>query len=242
MKTKFHSKTNLIVLGFILLLFNSCYKESRCIMGNGNPELETRSLRSFTGVVNNGDFEVHVLPADFHEVLVDAESNLLPFIKTTVSGGRLFVETEGNRCFNNTMTIIVTVYTPYVDELVLNGSGFIGVGDLFLDELNLQLNGSGEIEAEGDILHLNASISGSGLINLEGIAETTDFNISGSGQIRSYNLLQEYCYATISGSGNMYVRTSRLLDVVISGSGNVYYKENPSVKQRITGSGRVIRQ
>jgi hypothetical protein len=234
-------KLHMLMLS-VVLLFNSCYKENHCITGNGSPEIETRALRTFAAVVNNGDFEVHILPADFHEVVVDAESNLLPYIRTTVSGGRLHIETEGNRCINNTMTIIITVYTPYVDELVLNGSGFIGVEDLYLDELYLQLNGSGEIEAEGDILQLNAAISGSGLINLEGIAETTDFNISGSGQIRSYNLLQEDCYATISGSGNMYVRPSRLLDVVISGSGNVYYKGNPVVNQRITGSGRVIRQ
>lgn len=241
-KTKF-SKIFLLFFAVIgMLLLSGCYKDEICIRGNGRPEIENRLTSNFDEVINNGSFEVHILPGDRHEVEVDAESNLLPYIRTSVSGRKLFIETTNNRCINSTMTIIVNVYTPYIDGIELNGSGLVSVYDLFLDELNIRLNGSGDIIAEADAIHINASNSGSGAIEISGITETSDFNISGSGRIEAYSLLQRRCYATISGSGSMYVRASDLLDAVISGSGNIYYRGNPNIIQRISGSGRIIRQ
>lgn len=245
MKTMTHLKKGISALLALALMltFSSCYKDGICIRGNGQPEIEIRSVGNFDEVINNGSFEVRIVPATYYEVEVDAESNLLSYIRTSVSGQRLFIETDENRCINNSMSMIVTVYTPYVDGIELNGSGSVSADDLFLDELKLRLNGSGEITVDDiDVLQINAKISGSGRISLSGIAETTDFSITGSGNIEAFQLNQQRCFATVSGSGNMYVRVSSLLDAIISGSGNIYYRGNPDVVQQISGSGRVIKQ
>lgn len=230
----------LLILAATFML-HGCYIDNVCINGNGIPRTEMRTLQSFTGIVSNGSFEVYVHPSQRHEVEIDAESNLLPYIRTSVSGGRLFIETRGTHCINPGMTIIVNVYVPYVESLTLNGSGLIKVDNLMLDNLSLQLNGSGVIEADAEVVNLDARISGSGNIWLTGLAETSDMRISGSGNFEAYGFVQKQCYTTISGSGNAYVRVTQLLDVSISGSGNVYYRGNPAVRQQITGSGRVIR-
>lgn len=226
-----------------LLSLSSCYKDGMCLRGNGQPEIEVRSLPSFEGVVNNGSFDVRIVAADYYEVEVDAESNLLPYIQTTVAGRKLYIETVSNRCINNSMSIIVTVYTPYAEIIELNGSGSVAANELYLDNLKIKLNGSGTIDVDDvDVINLEAEISGSGRIGLSGIATTTELTITGSGNIEAYSLNQMRCFATTTGSGNMYVRVSSLLDAEISGSGNVYYRGNPDVVQHITGSGRVIKQ
>jgi hypothetical protein len=230
-----------LILLTTLIMLHSCKVEGVCIQGNGLPRTETRVLQSFTGIVSNGSFEVYVHPSQRHEVEIDAESNILPYIRTSVSGGRLFIETKGSSCINPSMTLIVNVYVPYVESLTLNGSGLIKVDNLMLDNLSLQLNGSGVIEADAEVVNLDARISGSGNIWLTGLAETSDMRISGSGNFEAYGFVQKQCYTTISGSGNAYVRVTQLLDASISGSGNVYYRGNPVVRQQITGSGRVIR-
>lgn len=233
----------LLVSAVLMLSLGGCYKDSFCLRGNGHPEIEVRDLNAFDEVVNNGSFDVTIVPADYYEVEVDAESNLLPYIQTTVAGRKLYIETVGNRCINNTMSMMVTVYTPYVDGVELNGSGTVVADNLYLDALKVQLTGSGNMDFGNlDVLSLEASISGSGRLGFSGIADESELNISGSGNIEAYSLQQLRCFTTTSGSGNMYVRVSNLLDVVISGSGNVYYRGNPSVQSRITGSGRVIRQ
>lgn len=241
-RTIFSNITTFVLVLLTAAFSSSCSKDDLCIRGNGRPSLETRSLPQFYEVVNNGSFEVRILPSNRYEVVIDAESNLIEYIRTSVSGGRLFVETIGNRCIDNTLTMVITVYTPYVDGLELNGSGFISAYDLYLDELQIRLNGSGKIIADADALLVKATVSGSGTIDLSGIAPTTELTISGSGRINAYPLTQQRCYATISGSGNLYVKPTDLLDVLITGSGNVYYKGNPAIIQRISGSGRIIRQ
>lgn len=223
------------------LLLHGCYYDGICIEGNGIPRTELRTVQPFTGIVSNGSFEVYVHPSQRHEVKIDAESNLLPYIRTSVSGGRLFIETKGSHCINPGMTMIVNVYVPYVESLTLNGSGLIKVENLNLDNLSLQLNGSGAIEADADVANLDARISGSGSIWLTGTANNSDMRISGSGNFEAYGFEQKQCYTTISGSGNAYLRVTQLLDVNISGSGNVYYRGYSAVRQWITGSGRVIR-
>jgi len=225
-----------------MLLMSGCFKDSICIRGNGSPVVESRGVSSFREIVNNGSFEVRVLPGNTFEVRVDAESNLQEYIRTFVTGNRLIIETEGNRCINNTIPMLITVYAPFVDGIELNGSGYISAYDLYLDDLYLNLNGSGKIDIDVDALYVRASITGSGMIEITGITETSDFKISGSGNINAYDFTQSECYATISGSGNMYLSVTNLLDAVISGSGNIYYRGNPSLNQRITGSGRIIRQ
>jgi hypothetical protein len=224
------------------MITGGCIKDFNCIDGNGNPIIETRTVSTFHEVVCNGSFEVTVLPGDTYEVVVDAESNIIQYIQTSVAGGRLYIDTENNRCINNSIPVIITVYAPEVDGLDLNGSGSIWASGLYVDNLFLNISGSGNIDVNADALHIEATISGSGSIDINGVTETSDLSISGSGNIFAYGLMQDDCQATISGSGNIYVTVNQVLDGKISGSGNIYYKGNPNVYQNISGSGRILKQ
>jgi hypothetical protein len=232
----------IVILTGVGMSLSGCHKLDRCLRGNGVVVLEERGLRSFNRVVLNGSYEVNILPGSSHRVVVDAESNLIDFISTRVSGQTLVIESHQNRCLKNTVPVIINVYAPLVDDIELNGSGLITAYGLYLDEFFISLNGSGSIDVDLDVLFLQANISGSGRIDLAGLAETTDLSISGSGSIYAYPMLQSKCYATISGSGSMYVHVNRLLDAVISGSGTIYYRGNPDIVSAITGSGKLVKQ
>jgi hypothetical protein len=232
----------MLAVVLIAASLNSCHKMLNCLHGNGNPIIEERTVGDFYMVTSNGSFDVYVFPSTRHRVEVDAESNLIDYISTRVSGNKLVIENRNNRCLNNTIPIIINVYTPYVDEITLNGSGFVSAYGLSVEEMFLTLNGSGSIDVDLDADYLQASIAGSGSIDVSGVVSETDLSISGSGNLYAYPLRQQKCYANISGSGNMYLNVSRLLDARISGSGTTYYRGNPDVFSTITGSGRIIRQ
>lgn len=239
---KYFNYSLMVLLLITLMISGGCIKDLNCIDGNGYPINETRSLNTFHEVVCNGSFEVTVLPGDTYEVVVDAESNIIQYIRTSVSGGRLYIDTDDNRCVNNSIPVIITVYAPDVDGLDLNGSGSIWASGLYVDNLYLNISGSGNIEVNADALHIEAKISGSGSIDINGVSETSDLSISGSGNIFAYDLMQNRSASSISGSGNIYVTVNQVLDGKISGSGNIYYKGNPTVYQNISGSGRIIKQ
>jgi hypothetical protein len=239
---KYYNYAVMALLMLSVMITGGCIKDLNCIDGNGNATNETRTMSPFHEVVCNGSFDVTVLPGTNYEVVVDAESNLIHYIRTSVAGGRLYLDTENNHCINNSIPVIITVYTPVVDGLDLNGSGSIWASGLYVDNLYLNISGSGNIEVNADASHLDASISGSGSMDINGVCETSDLSVSGSGNIHAYGMMQDGCQATISGSGNIYVNVNQMLDGKISGSGNIYYKGNPMVYQDISGSGRIIKQ
>lgn len=246
----------MMVLGVVFFLAG-CYEPWHKIDGNNDVITETRTVPSFQGVNNEGQFDVYIIQSDYHEVVMEAESNLLPFIRTRVSGDKLYVETKDNLRPN--YPIKVFVYTPVVEEVKLSGSGLIYSDSLQVNDLEVKLSGSGNIDllVRGNDMYceisgsgsavldletdkLETRISGSGVMDLYGYARRADHKISGSGSIHAYELPVDDCYATISGSGDMYVFVNNYLDVNISGSGDVYYLGSPVIDLKISGSGSII--
>jgi len=239
------------------LFLAGCYEPWHRIEGNNDVTTETRSVPSFSKVFNEGQFDVYIIQASYNEVIMECESNLLPYIRTRVDGNNLYIETRDNLQPN--YPIKVFVYTPEIQEVNLSGSGLIYADSVYTDQLDVRLSGSGnidmlvragevdlEISGSGDSYMdveadlVEASISGSGEMEFVGFADRADFKISGSGSVHAYDFPVDDCYAKISGSGSMYVSVNSLLDVNISGSGSVYYLGNPVINSTISGSGSVI--
>jgi hypothetical protein len=241
----------------MMVVLSGCYDIWHRVEGNHNVETEFRFVSSFNRIINEGDFEVYIKQDSIYELRIEAESNLIPLIRTSVKGSALVIDTHDNLKNHFPMKIYVT--TPSIDELNLEGSGLISGQGLTTSEMEVNLSGSGSIDVgvtadkvmtsiSGSGLlqmsvstnELESTISGSGHMDLWGNANRGDFHISGSGTIQGYDLVQQECYASISGSGNMYIQVIEYLEVTISGSGSVYYQGNPQVVTHISGSGSVI--
>lgn len=255
MKTKYIIGIT-ILLAFITIWNTGCRKYPY-LEGNGSVTTETRTTVSFNKIDNQGDFNVYYIHDTIFRVVVEAESNLIPHIRTLVNGNTLEIDTHEN--LNNNYAMKVVVYSPVLDAVMLSGSGLINTGLVNTDNFVVKLSGSGVIYGDviadyfeavisgsGDIdfavksTNTKAVISGSGKIKLAGESTFADYLISGSGNIESYNLLLNECTAKISGSGNIYTNVSDYLDVTISGSGNLYYIGSPNIDSHITGSGNII--
>jgi hypothetical protein len=253
-------KTKTIIILFIsafLLITSACNKSVLPIKGNGELTSETRSMSSFDRIANEGEFDVYIIQDEVFEVTIEAESNLIGSIRTSMNGNTLEIDTKDNLKPSRPMKLYIR--TPDVHGVSLSGSGIIDLGVIVTDNLDVSLSGSGEIrgdvEAEDVYLGmsgsgsssldlncntLETSISGSGDMYFNGIGNAASFNISGSGAVRAYNFELSTCVATISGSGDMFVNVSEQLNVTISGSGSIYYIGHPTIYKNVTGSGNVI--
>jgi hypothetical protein len=254
-------KTKTLLTGLVLLsisiLFAGCYDNWHSIDGNYEVQTETRQISGFHRVYNEGEFDVYIVQDGTGEVEIEAESNLIPLIRTRIEGSSLVIDTKDN--LQNHFPMKVTVHTAELTEVRLSGSGLVhaenlvvedfeiklsGSGDMFIsgaaDNVTTDISGSGDIDLGINCNNIDADVSGSGNIEIWGTADNGNFKISGSGEIRSYELLLQNCDATISGSGNIYCNAEDSLDATISGSGNVYYMGNPVVNTHISGSGEVF--
>ena len=248
----------IVTIGAVFLWSSGCRKPFG-ISGNNQVTTETRQMVSFDKIVNEGSFNVYITQDSIYQVIVEAESNLIPHIKTRVNGNSLIIETKESLNNNNPMNIYVK--TPTINGVYLKGSGYMNLDSLNTDQLQLEISGSGNIRGEAVANTINAEISGSGsiffeayasnietkisgsgILDLMGESNTATHTISGSGDINAFSFIQKECTAEISGSGNMYLHVIDYLDVNISGSGTVFYIGDPQLTIKITGSGSVIHQ
>jgi hypothetical protein len=223
---------------------------------------ETRQLETFDQIQVSGDFDVQIDTGRESSVVVETDENLLDLVVTHVSGNKLIIETRDNHCLNPSRPIEITINTPAVKEIILEGSGYINCYGLRTEELTIELDGSGQIECyeveassvtldlqgsgliAGSLLtgNVEAQLEGSGEIRMNGESVSSDLRITGSGHVRADQLESDVCVAYISGSGQINTLVNNVLDVTIIGSGLVYYKGNPTVDSYVSGSGKVIHQ
>ena len=223
----------------ILLGATSCIDDFT-ISGNGIPATEGRITLDFKEVKSEGEFDVHITHGDEFEVVVNAESNIIPYIETNVNNNKLRVYIRGLHNVKNRLPMEIYITTPYLEGITQSGSGIITTDYFTTNDMDIAISGSGKIETAVDAHNIDASISGSGNLDLSGFSNNGDFFISGSGKINADALELRNCETTISGSGNIWINVDNYLKASISGSGNVFYYGNPSIEKHISGSGNVI--
>ena len=89
---------------------------------------------------------------------------------------------------------------------------------------------------------MKATISGSGDITLNG--KTTDFEVrvSGSGDVNAYDLSALNVTANVSGSADIEVTATEMIQARVSGSGDISYRGNPKkIDTKSSGSGDITK-
>ena len=79
-----------------MIVLNSGCTKMRSIEGNGSIITETRNSVSFNFVENRGSFNVYIVKDTVFYIDIEAESNLIPHIRTTVHGNTLEIDTREN--------------------------------------------------------------------------------------------------------------------------------------------------
>lgn len=236
-------KTSTLLLTSVLslLLFSSCQEWRNCPRAKGDILTEDRQVQNFERIAMraSGDVYITVDPTvDAPEVSIKTHESIMENVKTRVLGERLVIETDP--CIRKLKTLNVYIVCSDLSEITVDGSADIhGQNTFVLDDLKLNINGSGNMDLDLELEDVEANISGSGDIALKGTGQRADFSVSGSGNISAYGLSLEECFIDIAGSGDCRVDVSDYLSVDISGSGDVTYQGQPKVDADINGSGEV---
>jgi hypothetical protein len=227
------------------------------IIGSGRVVSQPRGVAGFRSIETNGAEDIHVRLGERPSLVVTADDNLLPYVRTDVRDGVLHVRTVGSFRTRRAPQIYVTV--PDLASAVTRGSGDIDIAGVNNRQLELISQGSGNVRAEGRTGRLIAKLQGSGDAELRAIQATSaDVNVSGSGDAwigsiadltaRSYGSGDVHVVGQtrsadvgVYGSGDAWVATSGTLVARTYGSGDVHVSGHPaSLSVSQGGSGRVI--
>lgn len=210
------------------------------VRGSGKMTTENRSVSGFDQVSVTGSGDLTIKVGDQESLTIEAEDNILPYITSDVSGGKLELGTKRGYSINPTRPIRYNLTVKSLKDVSMVGSGSITGADLKADDFKITLLGSGNIKLDRlTASTLTVQLTGSGNIDVNGKAQTQEVRIPGSGKYTAGDLESDSAKTSITGSGQITVWAKNTLDVSISGSGEVAYFASPKITQKISGSGSV---
>lgn len=234
---------SLFVLFSLPFLLTQCMVvNTNYLHGDGISVRETRRLDAFTRVDLVCPVHVTIQTGSEYAAYVTSDANLSSYFRTDAFAGVLTIGLEGD--IEPVVIPEILLVVPDIRKVVHSGGGTVEIlegGDF--PNLDLQLNGPGEMYFSGTAHHLDVNLSGSGAIYLEGFASHLTVNLIGSGEVHADNLLAEDADVDLRGSGSVYLDLDyeSTLNVDISGSGMVEWWGAPrTLNYNLFGMGEVI--
>jgi hypothetical protein len=218
--------------------------DGRVIRGSGTIAAENRPVGGFSAVALLGSGEVVLTQGATEGVTVEADDNLLQYVRTDVRGGTLelgFDDAGWRERYQPSRPIRFLVSLRTVSALDLAGAGSLTATQLDAEALTLALNGAGDITLAGLAAEtLRASLSGTGNIALAGRVDGQEVQLSGAGDYQAGDLESQHAEVALSGTGEITLWVRQALDVTLSGTGAVNYFGQPTLGRReITGVGDI---
>lgn len=208
---------------------------------------ESRKVASFNRISFSIPGVAYVRQGEEPGFEIEGPADFLAEVETEVNDGRLSIRREGSWRiwqWRETQSVRVWITVRNLEGLTVNGSGELKAeGKWKLDDLKLNVNGSGSIEINAEAKGiLSADLSGSGQIYVSGSCKSYDSDISGSGRITMNLNVYEKADFSITGSGKVEASgTAGIVHAHVSGSGRVlaFELETNKCEVDITGSGDV---
>ena len=196
-------------------------------------ELNNVSNFSSIRVLGSPDVEYRQSNGSKTTVSIYGSDNLVDLLEVSTVNGVLQVNIKkGVKILSGERRLKVIASSPSLNQVNIKGSADVYLkGTIKGNDLNLNIAGSGDIEAENlQYVNIFALVKGSGDIDLKNVKATTVMSeVNGSGDISAEKLAATNVVATVAGSGDIVCYASRQLDARVSGSGDIEYKGSPSV-------------
>ncbi len=213
------------------------------IVGNGEVTVENRPVDDFEELTFCCNLRVELTQGPTTEVRVEAESNLLPYVKTEVSGKRLRIGFRDNVNFRSKEPIVVYVTVPTLTYIGGEAGGQLQMQSAFTGErMELEAGSAAFIEAEFSGAELRARADSGGHIEVKGSGKSVDAAASSGGAVSAQHYLAERGEAEASSGGGVDINVSEALEADASSGGRVSYRGEATNINVRSGSGGSVRK
>jgi hypothetical protein len=190
--------------------------------GSGNIVSEKRSVSGFSSVDVSNAFVVEIVAGKDFSVEVQSDDNIVPLIKTDVSGGTLHIETEKSVSTKNEMTVRITA--PEIEKIESSGVAKINASGLTGKSLAISTSGASKIVVAGEAADLSVDVSGASNVDAEKL-NAVNARIETSGASKVYVNVSGELHAQASGASHIfYSGEPKTVDVDKSGASSVTKK------------------
>lgn len=198
-------------------VFNFSFGSS--IKGSGVAATEVRELSGFNAVDVGGVFQVEITAGKDHRVEIEADDNLLQYIRTEVNGHVLKLSTSESIKPHD--PIRVRIWAPSIEDLDASGASKVSLIGINNSDLTVDISGASKIKLEGETRSLSIDASGAAAVDAE-------------------NLKSENANVDASGASHISVFVTGSLVSEASGASKIKYAGDPtSVEKNSSGAGKI---
>jgi hypothetical protein len=232
-----------LLIGSLLLMTHGVNAQfGTSARGNGKVVSNERTVGDFTAISINSSADVKLIQGNKTKVVVKTDENIQQNVTTEVSGGVLTIDTKGRFTAVKELTVFVTVEN--LERVRINGSGdFDSEGVIRGNELEILINGSGDVEMDLEMKSVVTHINGSGDVELSGIQGNLELFVNGSGDFEADGVRLDQCNITVNGSGNVKLNGSAndvKLNQSASGDINLFNLKANNMVADSRGSGDMV--
>lgn len=237
-------RVQLFFLGIFLLastLFTAChlnnfYGGGPFVRGSGKVMEETRPVAGISSVNLSTIGHLRIEVGATESLRIEAEDNLLPYIRTEVNNGELIIGTRENTGLDFSRPVNYYLVVKSLNALSTYSSGDIEAPDLKSARFSVSVGSSGDISIrslESD--NVRVRIFSSGDVQVDTItAGTLTADISSSGNLETMDLEAETVTVSLNSSGDFTAGTlkANTLDAALSSSGDFFVSDGSVQSQR----------
>lgn len=229
-----------IAIAYILaVLTSSCVGfNEKNVKLSGVTKVSTKEVSAFDKVDVSGAIDVIVNIGNKSEVVIEADSAIMPYVVTEVKDRELRIYNKDIIGFYNFKNnkILVTITTPSILELESSGACDVTINDLKTDMFKVSLSGACDLIGSFECNVLDFESSGSSDSKLKGKVKNCNIELSGACDIKALDLEVDSLKIEGSGSSNVEITVQNSLDVELSGASELRYKGEPKyIKTDMSG-------
>lgn len=192
---------------------------SSMLKGSGVKETIHRKISDFSAISIQGGFDIQYTQGEKPSLSITGDDNIIKDVITTVNGSTLHLSI--NKSFSSSLPIHIVITSPKLSSVKTNGSSDIELNEIKTERLELELNGSVDLHANGTATELNINLTGAGDANIK-------------------SLTTKIANVDIKGSGDINLTVTQTLNANIFGSGDIVYFGHPSsVNKKVFGAGDI---
>lgn len=191
-----------LALSVTVIFLNGCGAGSlTTVQGSGIAKTENRNVTGFSKIDASGAVNVTVAIQKDFNLSIEADDNLLPNIKTEVSGDILKIYSDGKISVKTPINVKITM--PDIVSLEVSGASSGVVSGSKSDLVIAKASGASKIKIDGEAIKLKADASGASSIDAENF-KVEDVDIDASGASSATVLATEELHANASGASKIF--------------------------------------
>jgi len=188
------------------------------LKGSGIHSKISRNIENFSSIHSQGSFDIEYKQGA-PSLLISGDDNIIKHIITQVDKGILTISVK--KSYQSENAIIISLSSPTIKSLIIDGSSNVKLSQLQLPQLAIDLLGSVDLMASGQVSTLHLAIHG---------ASDVDTKL----------LIADIVTVNIQGSADVILTAKQTLNAKILGSGDiVFFGEPNKINKNIMGSGDI---